>query len=78
MVYWALYGVLGSLGLFVLLYILAGTFVAVGICVPAFFICMYLITRIQKNYGHQGWQKRRIARQLPLFISIKKRICKVA
>lgn len=75
LVYLALYGILISLVLFVILYIAAGTFISVGTTVPAFFIWLYRLNRIQKKYGPSGWHKKRIARQLPQFITIKKRIC---
>ena len=73
LVYSALYGIIAALLLFVLLYITMGTFVSVIICVPLFFAYLYRLNKIQKNYGHAGWGKKRIARQLPEFITIKKR-----
>ncbi len=75
LVYSALYGILAALIVFVVLYIAAGTFVSVVVCVPAFFAWLYRLNRIQKKYGHRGWHKKRMARQLPDFISIKRRIC---
>ena len=75
LVFSALYGVIGTLLLFVLLYISAGTFISVTVCVPSFFAYMYRLNQIQLKYGHAGWGKKRIAKQLPQFISIKKRIC---
>lgn len=74
LVYLALYGILITLIVFVVLYIAAGTFISVAVCVPAFFVWLYRLNRIQKNYGHRGWHKKRIARQLPEFITIKQRI----
>lgn len=76
-VYAALYGILISLVVFVVLYILAGTFIAVLTVVPAFFFFLYRLNRIQKNYGASGWRKKRISRQLPDFITIKQRICQL-
>jgi hypothetical protein len=73
LVYSALYGIIAALLLFVLLYILAGTFVSVIVCVPSFFAYLYRLNKIQKKYGHAGWSKKKIARQLPEFITIKKR-----
>lgn len=73
LVYSALYGIIAALLLFVLLYITMGTFVSVIICVPLFFAYLYRLNKIQKKYGHAGWGKKRIARQLPEFITIKKR-----
>ena len=73
LVYSALYGILAALLLFVLLYILAGAFISVVICVPLFFAYLYRLNQIQKKYGHSGWAKKRIAKQLPEFITIKKR-----
>jgi len=75
LVFSALYGVIASLIGFVLLYITAGTFPAVAVCVPAFFAWLYRLNRIQKKYGHTGWGKKRISKQLPQFITIKQRIC---
>jgi hypothetical protein len=75
LVFLALYAVLGILLLFVVLYITTGTFVAVAVCVPGFFGLMYRLSRIQKKYGHTGWQKKSVSRKLPGFITIKKRIC---
>ena len=73
LVYSALYGIIASLLLFVLLYIMAGTFFFVVICVPLFFAYLYRFNQIQKKYGHSGWAKKRITKQLPEFITIKKR-----
>lgn len=73
LVYSALYGIIAALLLFVLLYIAMGTFVSVIICVPLFFAYLYRLNKIQKKYGPAGWGKKRIARQLPEFITIKKR-----
>ncbi len=75
LVFSALYGIIAALLLFVVLYISVGTFIAVLVCVPAFFAYLYRLNQIQKKYGHAGWSKKRIARQLPEFITIKKRIC---
>ena len=74
LVYSALYGIFVTLIVFVVLYIAAGTFVSVAVSVPAFFAWLYRLNRIQKKYGHLGWHKKRIARQLPEFITIKRRI----
>lgn len=74
LVYLALYGILTALILFVILYIAVGTFVSAAVCVPAFFAWLYRLNRIQRDYGHRGWHKKRIARQLPEFITIKQRI----
>lgn len=74
LVYSALYGILISLIVFVLLYITAGTFVAVAVCIPGIFIWLYRLNRIQKKYGHRGWRNKRIAKKLPEFITIKQRI----
>jgi hypothetical protein len=73
LVYSALYGIIATLLLFVLLYITMGTLVSVIICVPLFFAYLYRLNKIQKKYGTAGWGKKRIARQLPEFITIKKR-----
>lgn len=74
LVFAALYGVISALVLFVMLYIGIGTFTAVAVCVPAFFAYLYRLNRIQKKYGHAGWGKKRVARQLPEFITIKQRV----
>ena len=75
LVFSALYGVISALVLFVVLYIGVGTFTAVVVCVPAFFIYLYRLNRIQKKLGHVGWGKKKVAKQLPQFIIIKQRIC---
>ena len=75
LVYSALYGILACLILFVVLYIAAGTLISVLVCVPGFFSWLYRINHIQKKFGHSGWHKKRIANQLPQFITIKRRIC---
>ena len=75
LVFAALYGVISALVLFVVLYIGIGTFTAVAICVSVFFVYLYRLNRIQKKLGHVGWGKKRVARQLPQFITIKQRIC---
>jgi hypothetical protein len=74
MVYKALYGILGTLLLFVVLYILAGAFTAVLVCIPAFFAWLFRLHHIQQKYGPDGWNKKKTARQLPQFITIKQRI----
>ena len=73
LVFSALYGIIATLLLFTLLYILAGTFVSVIVCVPIFFAWLYRLNRIQKKFGHSGWAKKKISRQLPEFVTIKKR-----
>ncbi len=75
LVYLALYSIIGTFVLFVLLYIFSGAFSAVAICFPSFFAMLYGLNRIQKKYGHKGWSKKRHAKKLPQFISVKKRIC---
>ncbi|WP_372755247.1 DUF4133 domain-containing protein [Labilibaculum sp.] len=75
LVYLALYSIVGTFILFVLLYILTGVFPAVAICFPSFFAVLYRLNRIQKKYGHKGWNKKRYAKKLPQFISVKRRIC---
>lgn len=77
LVYLALYAVIGTFIVFVILYILAGVFPALLICCPCFFGLLYRLNRIQKRYGHQGWSKKRHARKLPHFILVKKRICQI-
>lgn len=76
LVFSALYGIIAALLIFVVLYICAGTFISVIVCVPSFFAYLYRLSQIQKKYGHAGWGKKRIAKQLPQFITIKKRIAK--
>lgn len=58
LVYLALYAVIGTFIVFVILYILAGVFPALLICCPCFFTLLYRLNRIQKRYGHQGWSKK--------------------
>lgn len=77
LVFMALYSLLGMLFLFMALYIMAGTFVAVAVCIPGFFFRMYQLNRIQKKYGPSGWHRKRVSRKLPEFIMIKKRICQL-
>lgn len=77
LVYSALYGTLICLVLFVMLYITAGTFISVGTSVPAFFTWLYRLNHIQRKFGHAGWHKKRISRQLPRFITIKQRIYQI-
>lgn len=74
LVFRALYGILAAFLLFVLLYILIGTFVAVSICIPSFFAWLYRVNQIQKKFGPSGWDKKQTAKKLPKFIRIKKRI----
>jgi hypothetical protein len=74
MVFRALYGIIGTLLLFVFLYILAGVFTSVLICIPAFFAWLFRLHRIQQKYGPDGWSKKKTSRQLPQFITIKQRI----
>jgi hypothetical protein len=53
----------------------SGQLVYSALCgiVPLFFAYLYRLNKIQKKYGHAGWGKKKIARQLPEFITIKKR-----
>jgi hypothetical protein len=74
LVFMALYGITTALFLFVVLYLTAGPFTATGLCIPAFFAWLYRLSRIQKKYGHTGWSKKRVSRQLPHFITIRQRI----
>ena len=74
LVFSALYGVISALVLFVVLYIAVGTFIAVAACVPTFFVYLYRLNRIQKKLGHVGWDKKKVAKQLPQFVTIKQRI----
>ena len=71
LVFSALYGIIATLLLFTLLYILAGTFVSVIVCVPIFFAWLYRLNRIQKKFGLSGWAKKKLSRHLPEFITIK-------
>jgi uncharacterized membrane protein len=75
LVYLALYCILASFLVFVLLYILIGTFSALLICCPLFFGSLYRISKIQKKYVPKGWEKKKHARKLPDFILVKRRIC---
>lgn len=75
LVYLALYCILASFLLFVVLYILIGTFSALLICCLVFFGSLYRISKIQKKYGPKGWEKKKNARKLPDFILVKRRIC---
>lgn len=74
MVFRALYGIIGALLLFVFLYILTGAFTAVLVCIPVFFTWLFRLHRIQQKYGPDGWNKKKTARKLPQFITIKQRI----
>jgi hypothetical protein len=76
LVFQALYGIIAAFLLFTFLYIFAGVFLSVVVCVPACFLWLYRLNTIQKKLGPEGWSKKRIARSLPQFISIKRRICK--
>ena len=75
LVFRALYGIIAAFLLFTFLYIFLGVFPSVVICVPAVFFWLYQLNTIQKKLGPEGWSKKRTARNLPQFISIKRRIC---
>jgi len=75
LVFRALYGIIAAFLLFTFLYIFLGVFPSVVICVPAVFFWLYRLNTIQKKLGPEGWSKKRTARALPQFISIKRRIC---
>lgn len=75
LVFRALYGIIVAFLLFTFLYIFLGVFPSVVICVPAVFFWLYRLNTIQKKLGPEGWSKKRTARALPQFISIKRRIC---
>ncbi len=74
LVFRALYGIIAAFFGFSGAYILLGVFPAVLLIVPAFFIYLYRLNRIQKKYGPEGWGKKQTARRLPQFISCKRRI----
>ena len=75
LVFRALYGILTSFLLFTILYIFAGVFPSVLVCVPVCFFWLYRISTIQKKLGPDGWSKKGTACRLPQFICIKRRIC---
>ena len=75
LVFLALYGIIAAFLLFTFLYIFAGVFPSVVVCVPSCFIWLYHLNTIQKKLGPDGWSKKRTSRALPQFISIKRRIC---
>jgi len=75
LVFQALYGIIAAFLLFTFLYIFTGVFLSVVICVPACLIWLYRLNTIQKKLGPDGWRKKRTARSLPQFISVKRRIC---
>lgn len=75
LVFRALYGIIAAFLLFTFLYIFLGVFPSVMVCVPAIFFWLYRLNIIQKKLGPEGWSKKRTARSLPQFISIKRRIC---
>jgi len=74
LVYLAMYVIIGVFLGFVILYILAGALIAVLLCCPCLLGCLYRLQRIQKLYGANGWEKKRVARQLPGFIFTKRRL----
>jgi len=74
LVFRALYGIIAVFFGFSGAYIILGVFPAVLLTVPAFFIYLYRLNRIQKKYGPDGWGKKQTARRLPQFISCKRRI----
>lgn len=76
LVFKAMYGILAVFGLFLVLYIGIGTFIAIGTCIPLIFTYLYRLNKIQRTLGAVGWEKKRIAKQLPKFIQIKNRICR--
>jgi len=77
LVFQALYGIIASFLLFTFLYIFAGVFPSLLLCVPSCFIWLYHINTIQKKLGPEGWSKKRTARYLPQFINIKRRTCQI-
>ena len=74
LVYKALYGVLIAIACFMGLYIVAGTFIASLVCIPSFFTYLYRLNQIQKKLGSNGWDKKQVAKKLPQFNVIKKRL----
>lgn len=78
LVYHAAYAIIAGLLFFVLLYILCGTFIAVVTCVPLFFAYLYRLHRIQQKLGPLGWEKKKVAKKLPRFILIRRRICQLS
>jgi len=75
LVFMALYGIIAAFLFFTFLYIFLGVFPSVVLCVPSCFFWLYRLNTIQKKLGPEGWSKKRTARSLPQFISIKRRIC---
>ncbi len=74
LVYLAMYVLVGVFLVFVVLYILTGALIAVLFCCPCLFGLLYRLQYIQRCYGANGWEKKRMARQLPGFIFIKRRL----
>nr|WP_321411543.1 DUF4133 domain-containing protein [uncultured Carboxylicivirga sp.] len=73
LVYKALYTILGAFGGFTVLYLLTGPLPAVVLVVPSLLLILYRLNILQKTYGPEGYQKRRMSRRLPDFVSVKRR-----
>ncbi len=74
LVYKALYALLIAFGGFTVIYLLTSPFLAVFLTVPILLIVLIRLGKIQKTMGPEGYQKMKIAKKLPQFVSIRFRI----
>ena len=75
--YKALYGILIALGAFTAIYLLTGPFPAILSTVPALSIFLVRLSKVQRNLGPEGYQKKKIAKRLPGFVSVRHRLKKL-
>ncbi|MCU4176976.1 hypothetical protein [Carboxylicivirga sp. N1Y90] len=77
LVYKALYAVLISFGGFTVIYLLTSPLLAVFLTVPLLLFVLYRLSKIQRTMGPEAYQKQKIAKQLPQFISMKHPLKKI-
>ncbi|MGQ1787504.1 hypothetical protein [Saccharicrinis sp. GN24d3] len=71
LVYKALYALLVGFVGFTVVYLLTGPYPAVLLTVPVLFVVLARLSKIQKTLGPAGYEKKKIAKKLPAFVSIR-------
>lgn len=74
LVYKALYAILLGFGMFTVFYLLTSPLLAIIITVPPLMLVLYRIHKIQHTLGADGYQKMKMAKKLPHFISVRQKL----
>lgn len=71
LVYKALYAILIAFGVFTVVYLLTSPLLAIVLTIPPLLIVLMRLSKIQRTMGPDVYQKQKIAKGLPHFISVK-------